>query len=340
MNANQVFLSYWPARTLQAAVRLGIFDQLARGPQSAERVAAGLRLHPGATERLLRALAALGWLEQHGPSYANTPMGSLTLVSGSPWYVGGSAHHHAEQLGPLWEHLETAVREGRSVAPEAFGRENPFDLFEQSPEQVLRFLAGMQSGAIGYGEGLAGGYDFTRHRHLVDFGGGAGALSGPVAQRWPHLRVTILELPPVVRVLPPILGRYGVGGRLTAQAGDFFRPETFPTGFDVGLLGRVLHNWSDEQALQILRNIAGALPPGGAILVLEHLSDSPDPGGRAFAALSDLNMLVMTGGGRERSGAEYEQLLSRAGFGPVATRRFDGTLALVIGQKGLPGTVR
>lgn len=333
MNANNIFWLYWPARTLQAAVRLGIFDQLARGWQTAGQVAAARGLNPTATERLMRTLAAMGWLQQTGDAYANSPQSALSLVTGSPTYIGGGAHHHAEQLLPLWNHLETAVREGRSVVPEAFGQQDPFDLFHQSPERVLQFLAGMHGGAIGFGDVLAASWDFSRHRHLVDFGGGTGALSGPVALRNPHLQVTVLELAPVAAVLPPILQGYGIGERMTARAGDFFKPETFPPGYDAALLGRVLHNWSDEKALQILRNIAATIAPGGVVLVMEHLTDSPVPEGRAFVALSDLNMLVMTGSGRERSALEYEQLFRSAGLAPLAIRRIGGSLALLAGGR-------
>jgi hypothetical protein len=333
VNANMLFLLYWPARTMQAAVRLGIFEQLAGGPQTAAQVAAARGLHPGATERLMGTLAAMGWLYQSGPSYANTEQATLTLVPGSPIYVGGSAHHHAEQLWPLWEHLETAVREGRSVVPEAFGEQSPFDLFHQSPERVLEFLGGMDGGAIGFGEAVASAYDFSHHRHLVDFGGGSGAVSGPIAVRYPHLHVTLLELPPVAAVLGPILQRYGAGGRLRAHAGDFFRPETYPGAFDAALLGRVLHNWSDEKAAEILANIRGALPLGGTVLVLEHLSDTEDPAARTFVALSDLNMLVMTGGGRERSAADFDRLFRAAGLTPIGLQRMAGSLALLIARR-------
>ncbi|MFZ5827838.1 MAG: methyltransferase [Bacillota bacterium] len=334
MNAHSTMMAYWPARTLQAAVRLGIFDQLARGPQSGAQVAAALGLNPAATERLLQALTSLGWVDQSGMGYANSKSAALTLVSGSPFYVGGAAHHHTEQLWPLWSHLETAVREGRSVMREAFGAgNNPFDRFETSPQEVIKFLAGMHGGAVGLSDALLSAYNFSGHRHLVDVGGATGAVSGPVAQRYPHLRVTVMELPAVARVLPPILQQYGLGDRIAAHAGDFFRPESFPPGFDAALLGRVLHNWSDEKALQILRNIQGALTPGGTVLILESLKDCPDPAGRAFTALSDLTMLVMTGGGRERTGPEYERLLAAAGLRPVATLRGDGPVAVVVGQK-------
>lgn len=333
MNPHTTFTLYWPARTLLAAVRLGIFEQLAMGPQRAEAVASGRGLHSGATERLLRALATMGWVEEQDGVYRNALVSERALVSRSPLYVGGIADHHAEQLWPLWEHLETAVREGRAVVREAFGGENPFDLFHQSPEGVLKFLAGMQAGAAGYGEALASAWDFRRHRHLVDFGGGSGAISGPIAQRYPHLQATILELPPVAAFLPRILGRYGCQDRLRAWAGDFFRPDTYPEAFDAALLGRVLHNWGDGEALQILQNIRSRLAPGGVVLAMESLLGGRDPASQTFAALSDLNMLVMTGGGRERTGAEYQQLFTQAGFQPTGLLPIGGPLAVIWGQK-------
>lgn len=333
MSPHMTFILYWAARTLLGGVRLGIFDQLTRGPQTAGQVAGALRLHPGATERLMRALTALGWLIQLGPLYQNSPISAQTLVKGSPVYAGGIADHHAEQLWPLWEHLETAVREGRSVVPEAFGGRDPFDLFLQSPEGVIKFLTGMQAGAIGYGELLSQAYDFTPHRHLADIGGGGGAVSAPIAHRYPHLRVTILELPPVAAVVPAFARQYRLEDRMAGQPGDFFRPETFPAGYDLALLGRVLHNWGDEQALAILRNIWATLPPGGVVLVVENLNGTGEPASEAFAALSDLTMLVMTGSGRERTAPEYEQMLRMAGFGQVATRSLGSSLAVIAGRK-------
>lgn len=334
MSLHAIFTSYWPARTLMTGVELGIFDRLAVGPQSAEQVATALGLHSEATGRLLHALAAMGVLEQNGPFYANTQMTSLGLVKGSPYYIGGSAQHHAEQLWPLWTHLSTAVREGRPVLREAFGGESdPFELFGQSEEGLMKFLVGMDAGARGLDESVIRAHDFNRHRHVMDVGGGSGAVAGPIAQRYPHLKVTLFDLPKVCRISGPLLSRFGCGERLTAHSGDFFRAETFPPGADAAVLARVLHDWGDRDAENILHNTYQALLPGGTVLVLESVLDAPDPAGRTFTALSNLMMLVLTNGGRERRSAEYEALLQNTGFRSTSTHSVGGALAVIKGHK-------
>lgn len=334
MQPHQVFLSYWLSRSLITAVQLGVFDRLERGPQTAEEVAQGLRLDPGATARLLRAMEALGFVQRHGQTFANTPVASAQLVTSSPQYIGSIAYHHAEQLWPLWEHLPIAVREGRPVLREAFGGDrNPFDLLTATPEVLLKLLGGMHAGAKGLGEWFVPAHDFTRHRHVMDVGGGTGVVTAPVAERYPHLRVTVFDLPQVCSVLGPILDGYGCGERIQAHPGDFFNPRSFPAGCDAAMLCRVLHNWDDGKAAAILRNTYEALLPGSIVLVAEHMLDTADPWSRIFGALSDLTMLVMTDGGRERTAAEYEGLLRRAGFSMPHTVRIHGGLALVRGQK-------
>lgn len=334
MTIHAIFMSYWPARTLMTGVELGIFDQLAKGPQTAAQVAQALRLNPDATGRLLHAFAAMGLLEQQGQTYRNSAHTNVTLVKGSPAYIGGIAHHHAEQLWPLWSHLPTAVREGRPVLREAFGGESdPFKLFGRSTEELVKFLGGMEAGAKGLGEAVALAHDFSRHRHVIDVGGGTGLVAGTVAQRNPHLRVTLLDLPETCALIGPTLARFGCGHRLSAHAGDFFRAETFPPGADAAMLARVLHDWGDADALTILKNTYQGLQPGGTVLVLEHLLDTPDPAARVFTALSNLTMLVLTDGGRERTAAQYEGLLQRAGFRVVSTHRLDGALAVIKGHK-------
>lgn len=329
-----MFMFYWLSQTLISAVRLGLFEGLALGSQTAEQVALALGLDPQATGRVLRALAAMGLVYEHSGWFANTPVASMYLVSGSPGYIGGIADHHADLLWPLWQHLPTAVREGRPVLREAFGaHRNPFDMLTQSPMSLLKFLSGMEAGAKGIGEAISLAHDFRRHRHLLDVGGGAGTVSGPIVQRYPHLTGTVFELPAVCALLPAILMRFSCGPRLTAWPGDFFRPVTFPGGCDVALLCRVLHDWSDEKACAILRNTHASLLPGGTVLIAETAIDTPDPNGRLFATASDLMMLLLTDGGRERTTAEYEAMLNATGFAGLGTIRMGGPLVMIRGQK-------
>lgn len=334
MNVHSIFNLYWLSQTLISAVRLGIFDQLALGPQTGDRVAQALGLNRDTTERLLAALAAMGLVYKQGRTYGNTPDSSFSLVSSSPYCVSGIAEHHAEQLWPLWEHLPTAIREGRPVLKEAFGgTRNPFDVLTGSPDAVRKMLAGMQAGAGGLAEGLLHAHDFRRHRHLLDVGGGSGIVSGTLAQLFPNLRVTVFELPQVCAVLHSLLPGYGCGDRITAHPGDMFNAATYPQGYDCAVLCRVLHDWSDDKARSILHNLHTALAPGGSVLVSELLLDTPEPLGRMFAALSDLMMLIMTDGGRERTAAEYQALLRQAGFHVHGTARTPGPVAVIKAQK-------
>jgi hypothetical protein len=102
--------------------------------------------------------------------------------------------------------------------------------------------------------------------------------------------------------------RSAVPPRIEAVGGDFF--ESVPEG-DLYLLKLILHDWTDEQSLAILRSIRAAIRPGGRVAIVDTLLPEqvePHPG-----YLFDLNMMVMTGG-RERSAAEFGALLEQTGF--------------------------
>lgn len=332
MSLHQMFSAYWASMAAIAAVRLGLFERLSLGPASAEEVARSLRIHPDGTRRLLTALASLGLVQTNGTLFANGPLAEAGLVSRRPGYMGGIAHHHAAHLWPVWTHLETAIREGRDVLTEAFGDSgDPFATLLQSPASARHWLEGMHSGALGLGEALLAAHDFRPHSRLLDVGGGACTVALHLKRALPHLHVTVLERAEVCTLLPQWLTERGAAGLVTVHRGDFFRPDTFPRPLDGALLCRVLHDWSDEKALAILRACHAALSPGGTVLVTESLLEPPgrpDP----FSALSNLMMLALTGGGRERTGGEYESLLRQAGFHVLGTSRLGG-LGVVKGVK-------
>ena len=97
--------------------------------------------------------------------------------------------------------------------------------------------------------------------------------------------------------------------RCKLVAGDFF--EAVPEGADAYVLKKVLHDWSDEDAVRILTNCRRAMAAGGRVLVVETLippGNAPDP-----IKVMDINMLVVTGG-RERTADEFADLFGRAGL--------------------------
>ncbi|MCA9779653.1 MAG: hydroxyneurosporene methyltransferase, partial [Candidatus Eremiobacteraeota bacterium] len=96
------------------------------------------------------------------------------------------------------------------------------------------------------------------------------------------------------------------------EGGSFL--DGVPSGGDIHLLKHVLHNWTDEECVAILRNCERVLNPGGRVLILEHLLCEDDP----ELAMMDLHMMLVLGG-RERTQEQYQALLSQAGMKLVAT---------------------
>jgi len=140
---------------------------------------------------------------------------------------------------------------------------------------------------------------------LLDVGGGHGTLVKAIVARVPHIKAISFDLPEVVNQSPV----KDHDPSITLVGGNFFKPETFPKGADGALLATVLHDWSDEHCVTILKNVRSALPTGGKLFISEHIiSNTP---GRMV--LMDIEMLWLATG-RERSKEEYSEIAGKAGF--------------------------
>jgi SAM-dependent methyltransferase len=148
------------------------------------------------------------------------------------------------------------------------------------------------------------------HRSVIDAGGGSGALARALLRAWPHVTVTVLDRSEVVA---QGLANDNWGARLGWMAGDLFAP--WPVRAEAIVLARVLHDWPDDEAVAILRNARENLMPGGRLYVVEMVREA----GNFEGALLSLHLLLSTGG-RERTRAEFEALLARAGLRLVEVR--------------------
>ena len=135
--------------------------------------------------------------------------------------------------------------------------------------------------------------------------GGEGALLRDILSATPRLRGVLFDLPQVVARAPELLTGE-IAARCEIVGGDFF--ESVPEGGDAYLLKGVIHDWPDEDAARILRNTRRAIRPGGTLLLIEGLADSP---ARPVGVI-DLLMLVL--GGRERTEGDFRSLLTGTGF--------------------------
>ncbi|PZS24530.1 MAG: hypothetical protein DLM61_21955 [Pseudonocardiales bacterium] len=144
----------------------------------------------------------------------------------------------------------------------------------------------------------------------TDVGGGRGGLLAAILSANPHLQGVLFDVPTVVAGAEEELAGTEVVGRCKVVSGDFF--DSVPDSADAYLLSAVIHDWDDDQAVQILRTCRAAMADAACVLLAEIvLPDGPAP---SMGKLADLEMLVMTAGGRQRTEAEHLELLARAGL--------------------------
>ena len=170
------------------------------------------------------------------------------------------------------------------------------------------FDTAMTGGTRGDLPAILAAYDFSGFGKIVDVGGGQGALLRGILERYPHATGVLCDVPSVVAEASEISGT-AVAERCEYVGADIF--QSVPHGADAYILKAIVHDWSDAQALQILRNCRQAIREAGKILLIEWVikpSNEPD-----FAKWLDLTMLVVLPG-RERTEEEFRDLYAAAGF--------------------------
>ena len=294
-----------------AAASLGVFERLEESPAGAPLLAQELHCHAGALEELLNACVALGLLERAGDCYRNLPVTSRYLLRESPDSLLGYILYSDKALYPLWGRLEDAVREGTPRWEQVFGRKTGiFESLFSTEESKRVFLAGMHGKGRLSSPAIVAAMDLSRFRHLCDLGGATGCLAIEACQRYPALRATVFDLPGVIPETKHYIERAGLADRIGVHEGDFFADE-LPEA-DLFVLGQIVHDWPEARIELLLEKIYRRLPPRGGILICEKILN-PLKDGPLSSNLQSLNMLVMMEG-KERTAAEYEALVRRAGF--------------------------
>jgi hypothetical protein len=213
-----------------------------------------------------------------------------------------------------WDNFVATVRNGHSRTGPAFELDFYNDLV-QNPEVGEEFSAGMTSATSCWCYNIADVIDTRRVQRAVDVGGGNGSLVRLLQQANPELQAVVFDRPAVVEWARADIARAGFPDRTDVVGGDFFK--SVPAG-DLYLLKHILHNWPDQQCIEILRQCRQAALPGARIAVIEFIvGDLADPG--RMATLDDLAMLNLFGG-QARSLDEFDSVLAAAGLRRTAVR--------------------
>lgn len=313
-------------QALYAAAKLGIADHLSLGPRTAEDLAERVEAHAPTLKRVLRFLVSFGVFVENEDGRFALNRAAECLQTAHPRSLRPSAIRAGEGMWEVAGRLLSAVRTGRTPYADVHGAA----FFERVDPEA--FGARMNSSAAGLGEAIAALETLRGPRRVVDVGGGNGAVLAKLLDARPDLEGVLFDRPEVIELARK------TATRCELVAGSFF--DSVPAG-DVHILSWILHDWSDEDALHILRACGG-----GDIVIVEVLLPGRAQQTKSGAGLLtdpwtiDLQMLLLTGG-RERTLEEYRALLESTGYEIVRVTPLDSYRgASAIEARSLPDGAR
>jgi hypothetical protein len=308
--ALQIGFGYVASAALQVALHLEIADRLADGPKTAADLARAAGVQEDGLYRVLRTLASVGIFEERASRTFATNAAADVLRKGDTtlrdilYFLTDGIHFRT--YGELLHSVQT----GQPTVEKVVGAP-VFEYLARDSAFAERFNNGMTSMSAAAIAAALKAYDFGGIDVLVDVAGGHGMVLTSILRQYPTMRGVLFDVDHVIAGAGPLIERAGVADRCQTALGDFFT--AVPPGGDAYIMKHIIHDWDDERALVILRNIHRELRAAarGKVILLESVVQ---PGnGPDFGKLIDLEMLLFPGG-RERTAEEFADLFARAGF--------------------------
>lgn len=326
----QLGLAFRAAKTLLSAVELGVFTKLAREPLDLDTLTKKVGINERGARDFFDALVALRMLDRdESGRYSNTPETALYLDREKPTYIGGELEHFNAYVYPHWSSLTSALRTGEPQSGTRATGHYPALYADRAALETL--VKGMTGGTLPFAKALAAKFPWQDYKTIIDIGTAQGCLPVQIALAHSHITGGGFDLPPVKMAFDAYVEEHRLSRRLRFHAGDFLRGDPLPSA-DVLVLGRVLHNWDLQTKMMLLKKSYEALPKGGVLIVYERLIDD-ERRVHSAALLASLNMLVMTAGGFDFTGADCISWMRDAGFHDMRKELLTAEISMVVGIK-------
>jgi hypothetical protein len=313
----EMLFGAWTAKILAEVVRLDVPDALAHGALTADELVrkAGIRAHPVALHRALRACAALGIVTEDSVGRFGPTRLSALLTRDAPGTLKRFVEYSGGTLWKVWTGLPEGLATGASQARSQLGMDF-FDYLQANPKALEEFGETLKAHSAVANKGVMERYDFGGIRTLVDVGAGYGPLTIAVLEKYPEIRGVVFDLPEVIEAAPtqlPIKDA-SVARRVSYAAGDMFR-EVPPA--DAFVLKLILHDWDDASCATILENVCARLEHGGRVICIDNVMPPLGDASDVPQKLLDVNMMLLLPG-KERTRVEWEALYRGAGLAITA----------------------
>ena len=310
----QMLFSKMAFFSLSAVARLGIADHLSGNPVPIADLAKAASVNEDFLFRVLRMLSSTGIFSE-GPArhFALSPsaeflrsdhprsLRAMAIMFSDPWQIES------------YSRIDQCIRTGTDGPTLAWGHHG-FEYFKTHPAEAANFHAAMSSFSSMATGAILQVANFAGFRRIADCGGGHGFFLSRILAQTPDLQGVLFDLPEVVSGAEAGGHIKAVRDRLTIESGSFF--ERVPEGCDAYIMKHIVHDWDDGSARRILslmrEQLASTAPETGRVFLCEMVvPDSPAP---APAKMLDIEMLVATPGGRERTAHEFAKLFESTGL--------------------------
>lgn len=309
---------------IRVAATLHLADLIECGISQLEELAAAAKVNADALGRLLRFLTSRGIFAEPEPGKFEVNAAARLLKEEHPARLRAwlDLRGAGGRMDGVWPALLDSIRTGGPAYPSVHGRAFWDDL-AMDHELAASFDSLMAISSAWIARDVIKGYDWSEVTHVIDIGGGNGALLADLLGAYPNLRGTVVELPVTAAAAESYLSGRGLSNRCSVIACSFLEP--LPTAADVYILANVLHDWNDEDALRILRGCASAAVTKGRVLIVERVRSSAN---ERDTTEDDLRFLLLFGG-RARTMAQFQGLASDAGMKVTFAERKSSGISLL-----------
>jgi hypothetical protein len=296
------------SRAIGNIADIGLADKIGENEtRSISDLASETGCHERTLYRVMRYTSSYGVFEEKG----NWEFGHTDLSRALRSDAHGSFRPAAQLFNWLFQGLgefDHTLKTEQSGMTRHLGQP-VFEYLPNNPDKAAMFDAAMPSFHGGETEAMLEAYDFSDIGMLADVGGGGGTLIATALQHYPSMNGLLFDLDHVIGRAKPGLEEAGVADRCQTVEGSFF--DFIPDGADAYLMRHIIHDWSDEESVEILKNCRKAVPADGRLLIVETIV--PEGNDRSPAKEMDITMLLYPGG-LERTENEYRDLFAASGF--------------------------
>lgn len=291
-----LFTEHWKYLAVSTACKLNLFERLQEA-KSAKQLAIELSLNEDKLLLLLNALNNVDFLDKTDHYFKLNSLSELLTENHPKSLKYACLNWSAEHLN-AWQNLDFSIKTGKSSFEEIY-KTHFFDYLNENPKKLHAYHKAMYQYAKDDYVALPDLVDFSKHKSVMDVGGGYGAVLENIKAKQPNVECILFDLPKVIE--------NATLSSIKKIGGSFF--DKIPNQSEAIILSRILHDWNDEKASLILKNCFEALHHTGTLYVIENCSDKI----KIDLSLLSLNMTAMCES-YERTSIQYISLCKNVGF--------------------------